>query len=192
MALLKRGLVLLMMAVGINQTQAGDTLSEDELWSRLKMPGHVALMRHARVTGFGDPSGFDINDCSTQRNLGPEGHRQAEQMGQILASHGVRNVQIISSNWCRCFDTGTDLGLGTVIREAMLDPVDKASGSREQQSLALNQWLDGLRLSEPTILITHQINITYLTETSASPGQIQVAQRLPGGQLRYLGSINLR
>jgi hypothetical protein len=37
----------------------------------------VALIRHATAPGLGDPSGFRISDCTTQRNLSQEGRDQA-------------------------------------------------------------------------------------------------------------------
>ena len=45
--------------------------------SLLKQDGVVALMRHAIAPGTGDPAGFEIGDCSTQRNLDARGRAQA-------------------------------------------------------------------------------------------------------------------
>ena len=43
--------------------------------------GNVLLIRHALAPGFGDPQNFDLNDCSTQRNLDGEGREQAFRIG---------------------------------------------------------------------------------------------------------------
>jgi len=40
--------------------------------------GDVLIMRHALAPGGGDPDNFDLNDCSTQRNLDSEGRQQVE------------------------------------------------------------------------------------------------------------------
>ena len=34
---------------------------------------HVLLMRHADAPGYGDPQGYQLNQCSSQRNLGERG-----------------------------------------------------------------------------------------------------------------------
>ena len=39
----------------------------------LKDGQHVLLMRHADAPGYGDPAGYDIGQCPTQRNLGDYG-----------------------------------------------------------------------------------------------------------------------
>ncbi len=42
-------------------------------WDALKQPGAIALMRHALAPGGGDPEGFTLGDCATQRNLDARG-----------------------------------------------------------------------------------------------------------------------
>jgi hypothetical protein len=40
------------------------------LWAALRAGGHVALVRHGPTAGgAGDPPGFRLDDCATQRNL---------------------------------------------------------------------------------------------------------------------------
>ena len=62
---------------------------EAEAWAALRAGRHVALMRHADAPGgFGDPPGFRIEDCATQRNLSAKGRadarkdRRAAQVGR--------------------------------------------------------------------------------------------------------------
>ena len=45
---------------------------------------HVLLMRHADAPGIGDPAGYKIDQCATQRNLGERGRKQAELIGAWL------------------------------------------------------------------------------------------------------------
>ena len=47
--------------------------ASDEAWQALRQGGTVALFRHARAPGTGDPPNFRLDDCSTQRNLSDEG-----------------------------------------------------------------------------------------------------------------------
>jgi hypothetical protein len=36
---------------------------------------HLLMMRHAEAPGTGDPAGYTLDDCNTQRNLGEGGRR---------------------------------------------------------------------------------------------------------------------
>src|SRR5215211_8430504 len=47
----------------MNQANADEAAA----WAALRLGGHVALMRHADAPGAGDPPGFKLNDCTTQR-----------------------------------------------------------------------------------------------------------------------------
>jgi hypothetical protein len=64
------------------------------LWAALRAGGHVALMRHVEAPGSGDPPGFRLGDCSTQRNLSEEGRRQARTTGESFRSTGIASVTI--------------------------------------------------------------------------------------------------
>src|SRR2546422_8574484 len=70
--------------------------------------GHVALIRHGNAPpGYGgDPPGFKIDDCTTQRNLDEVGRQQAKALGESFRNHGVRVDRIRSSPRCPCIGTG--------------------------------------------------------------------------------------
>jgi hypothetical protein len=54
----------------------------ETLWSLLRSGGQVVLLRHALTTpGVGDPAGFRLDDCATQRNLSETGRRDARRIG---------------------------------------------------------------------------------------------------------------
>ena len=71
-----------------------------------------------RPGGFGDPPGFRVDDCVTQRNLSARGRADAEKIGARLKSEGIAFEKILSSPWCRCIDTATLLNLGPVETQA--------------------------------------------------------------------------
>jgi hypothetical protein len=90
-----------------------------DAWKALRAGGHVALMRHADAPGgVGDPPGFRVDDCATQRNLSEKGRADAEKIGSRLKREGIAFEKILSSLWCRCIDTAKLLNLGTVETEA--------------------------------------------------------------------------
>src|ERR1700693_4405740 len=82
----------------------------NEAWKALVEGGQVALVRHGNAPGpslgaGGDPPGFRIGDCRTQRNLDETGRGEAKTLGAAFRSHGVRVDRVQSSPWCRCMDT---------------------------------------------------------------------------------------
>ena len=80
----------------------------DPAWAALRAGGAVVVLRHAQtVPGIGDPPGFRLQDCSTQRNLSEEGRQQARRLGETLRRAGVKVDEVLSSRWCRCLDTAT-------------------------------------------------------------------------------------
>jgi len=59
-------------------------------WEALRKCGYVALMRHADAPGgAGDPPGFKLDDCSTQRNLSERGRADAVAMGAQTRANGI-------------------------------------------------------------------------------------------------------
>ncbi|WP_370626020.1 histidine phosphatase family protein [Polynucleobacter sp. 71A-WALBACH] len=87
-------------------------LAQSELASKLNDGMHVLLMRHADAPGYGDPQNYQISQCSTQRNLGDSGRKQAKRIGEWLANQEIQQAKIYSSPWCRCVDTATLLNRG--------------------------------------------------------------------------------
>jgi len=80
----------------------------------LAAPGGVGLMRHARAPGTGDPPGFRLGDCATQRNLDDGGRGQARELGERLRAAGLAGAAVLASPWCRTTETAVLLGLGPV------------------------------------------------------------------------------
>lgn len=57
------------------------------------------LIRHGNAPpGYGgDPPGFKIDDCRTQRNLDEVGRQESRALGEALRKHGVRVDRTLSS-----------------------------------------------------------------------------------------------
>src|SRR5215510_13469411 len=79
---------------------------EATVWDALRAGEHVALVRHAgTVGGSGDPPGFKLDDCSTQRNLTLKGRNEARRLGEMFRVQEVPVARVLSSQWCRCIET---------------------------------------------------------------------------------------
>ncbi|MBS4046785.1 MAG: histidine phosphatase family protein [Alphaproteobacteria bacterium] len=148
-----------------------------ELWQALRSGEAVALMRHAEAPGTGDPAGFRLDDCSTQRNLSAAGRDQAARLGERFRSNGITGAEIRSSAWCRCRDTASGLGLGPVQVAAPLNSFFGASGRAEDATAGLRQLIAGLPAGKPAVLVTHQVNITALTGIYPRSGEMVVLRR---------------
>ncbi len=160
---------------------AGDPLSA------LRSPGHLAMIRHASAPGVLDPSGFRLDDCSTQRNLSAGGRAQAARMGDLLRAVDVASAHVYSSPWCRCLDTATLMKLGEVTQQPLLSYFGPAPEPRARQLEALRAWIGRLELAQPTLLVTHQVVISGIAETGAGDGEIIVLRREADGRLTVQG-----
>lgn len=158
-----------------------------DLWSALRSPGHLALIRHAAAPGNFDPPGFTLGDCTTQRNLSSDGRLQAVQMGDLLRRNGISAARVHSSQWCRCLETATLLNLGEVAPLPLLNSFAEDRGRMTQQTEALRAWIGRQDLGAPTLLVTHQVVISALSDASAGNGEIMVMRRDADGRLVLVG-----
>jgi 8-oxo-(d)GTP phosphatase len=162
-----------------------------EMLADLSEPGTLLLLRHALAPGTGDPPGFVLGDCSTQRNLSDAGREQARALGERLRQAGIVQARIYSSRWCRCMETAELLDLGPVQPLPALDSFfqDRSQGAARTQ--AARNFLDELPAGPPVILVTHQVNITGLTgQFTASGSGVLARVPAPGdGDLELLGVL---
>jgi len=163
-----------------------------DLWQRLQSGGYVLLIRHAAtVPGVGDPPGFRLAVCSTQRNLSGQGREQARALGAALRNRGVPLGPVLSSRWCRCLDTAR-LAFGRVEQAPMLDSMfnDSAASGRAKVNEVLAHCgafgTEGAKTN--LVLVTHDVNIRALVGLYVAPGEIVVTR--PGdGRLDVVGRL---
>lgn len=86
----------------------------EDPWTIWKQPGVHAIMRHATAPGFGDPDGFTLGQCQTQRDLNETGRKEARALGQSIRNKGIELTAVYSSQWCRCLHTAEELDVGKV------------------------------------------------------------------------------
>lgn len=153
---------------------AGDAA---DAWKALRAGGHVALMRHADAPGgVGDPPGFQVDDCATQRNLSEKGRMDAEKIGSRLKREGIAFEKILSSPWCRCIDTGKLLNLGTVETEATFGNVVVLRDQRETLTAGARALIAKWTARGNLLVVTHGANIFALTGISPASGEIIVVR----------------
>ena len=79
--------------------------SNEKLINSLKKGGKLIFIRHAYAPGNGDPKNFNLNDCTSQRNLNLEGINQSKKIGLFFNINKIQLDKVLSSEWCRCKDT---------------------------------------------------------------------------------------
>ncbi|MBR0555499.1 histidine phosphatase family protein [Ciceribacter sp. L1K23] len=151
---------------------AGGARAAVDHWAELRSGRAVMLLRHALAPGTGDPPGFRIGACETQRNLSDEGRAQAGRIGDLFRDNGVSAAAVYSSQWCRCLDTAEGLALGDVTEQPLLNSFFGNREDGEAQTQALAAWMATLPTSGPVVLVTHQVNITGLTGIVPASGEL--------------------
>jgi phosphohistidine phosphatase SixA len=164
--------------------------AEEALWTALRTGAAVALIRHALAPGTGDPGGFRLGDCTTQRNLSDEGRRQARQLGAAFRKNGIASAQVLSSRWCRCLETARLLDLGPVEPLPSLDSFFTQRGRGPAQTATLREFLSQPHDGSARVLVTHQVNITGLTGVVPGSGEMVVVQPMADGAMRVMGRLN--
>ena len=160
--------------------------SASELSESLKKSDSVLLMRHALAPGIGDPAGYKLQDCKSQRNLDATGRAQAQKTGQWLKAQGVGNALVFSSAWCRCKETAENLAFGTPALEASLNSFfdDMRQGSQSNanlQKFIANQLK--AKGDKALVLVTHQVNITQFTGETVGSGDMVLAKVNAAGKM---------
>lgn len=168
--MLRRALLFLLLC--------GPAAAQDDTLALLRQPGAVAIMRHARAPGTGDPPGFRLGECATQRNLDEAGREQARRIGARLRAAGVA-APVYASEWCRTRETAELLAVGPVQPLPALNSFFGDRAPEAAQTAALRAFMDGL--DGPAVLVTHQVNITALTGVFPADGEMLVLRRGPAG-----------
>jgi len=163
---------------------------EAAAWTALHAGRHVALMRHTDAPGgAGDPPGFRLDDCATQRNLSARGRADALRIGARLRAEGIAVERILSSPWCRCIDTATLLQLGPVEAEPTFGNVVVLSDQRATLTAGARAVIDQWTGSGILLVVTHGANIFALTGISPASGEIVVVRSGSGGSSEPVGRL---
>lgn len=167
------------LALLLTATPMGAFANEREAWAALVKGGYVALIRHGNAPpGYGDPPGFKLDDCATQRNLDERGRAEARAIGQAFRQHRVPVDKILSSPWCRCLETARLMALGPV--ESVMAV---ASSDRSPERLGvLKQMVADWRGPGMLVLVTHAFTINSLVKFMPAQADVVVVRPKPGDQ----------
>ena len=137
---------------------------------------YVIVARHADAPGRGEPAGFDLNDCNTQRNLSDKGRNEARNLGATLRARGINVTKVLTSRWCRARETAELMNFGPIENAPIFDNL-------EFNKQHANELLDGERKliaswRGPGVLlvVSHGSNIKALTGIDADQSAVLVVR----------------
>lgn len=137
----------------------------------LRQGGCAVLIRHAQTEpGIGDPPGFKLDQCNSQRQLSIAGREAARNMGRWFKTRGLAPSEVRSSQWCRCKDTA-ELAFGRASEWPALNSTFGDSSLQPSQTQELRQRLRQIPASKFEVWVTHQVNMTHLTDEYPAMGE---------------------
>lgn len=166
--------------------------ADDALWALLRTGGQVVLLRHASTPpAVGDPPGFRLEDCATQRNLTDVGREEARRIGAAFKARAIPVERVLSSRWCRCVDTAR-LAFGSAepwepLSSLFADRTRQAEQTRAFRSLAGDKPSGG-----NVILVTHGANILAFVGVSPAMAEMVIVTPQGGGAFTVAGRLSTR
>ena len=164
-----------------------NAFSSEHILNSLKEGKKLVFIRHAIAPGNGDPNNFDLNDCSTQRNLDKNGVKQSKKIGLFFKKNKIKIDKVLSSEWCRCKDTAKYAFQNFETFDALNSFYDVRFEANEAKQIKdlknyIKNWDDDKNL----VLVTHFVVISSILNTGSSSGEIIISDK----NLNIIGSVN--
>ena len=177
---------LLIIFITISSVVKAD--SSQTLINELQKGGKLIFIRHAYAPGGGDPDNFDINDCSTQRNLSDSGRVQSKKIGNFFKENDIPIKLVISSEWCRCKETAL-IAFKNYETENFLNSFYSAkfAKNRKMQMKKLKDYVKSWNGDKNLVLVTHYVVISEALDYAPSSGEIVIADK----NFKKLNSIEI-
>ncbi len=161
--------------------------SDDKILKSLKEGKKLVFIRHAIAPGNGDPNNFDINDCSTQRNLDEKGIEESKKIGLFFKNNKIKIDKVLSSQWCRCKDTAKYAFKNFETFDALNSFYDEKFAENETKQIKdLKNYIKNWDSDENLVLVTHFVVISSILNIGASSGEIIISDK----NFNIIDSIN--
>ena len=150
-------------------------ISANDFKSILKNGGKLIFIRHAFAPGSGDPNGFDILNCTTQRNLNMEGIEQAKRIGLLFIDNDIPINKVLSSEWCRCKQTA-EYAFNDYETKSFLNSFfsEEFYHNKNKQIKELREYIKNWNGKNNLIFVTHYVLISEILNLPVSSGEIVV------------------
>lgn len=166
---------LALLFIFISLVFSNQAFSNDDLIQSLKEGGKIIFIRHAYAPGGGDPDNFDVNDCSTQRNLNNEGISQSKLIGEFFVKNKIQIDQVLSSEWCRCKDTAKYAFKNFKTFNALNSFFSsKFAQNEDKQIKDLKNFIQNWKSEKNLVLVTHYVVISSMLNMAVGSGEIVI------------------
>ena len=167
---------LLIIFISINSPIKAD--SNQNVINELKSGGNLIFIRHAYAPGGGDPINFDINKCSTQRNLSDSGRKQATEIGSFFKKNNIQVDKVYSSEWCRCKETAL-FAFNEFETKNFLNSFfsSKFAKNKDSQIEKLKEFINNWDGKNNIIFVTHYVVISEILNYAPSSGEIVISNK---------------
>ena len=167
---------LLLIFITINSPVKAD-LNQNMIYE-LKQGGKLIFIRHAYAPGGGDPINFDINKCSTQRNLSDSGRNQASEIGSFFKNNNILVDKVYSSEWCRCKETAL-IAFKEFETKNFLNSFfsSKFTKNKDSQIEKLKEFINNWDGKNNVIFVTHYVVISEILNYAPSSGEIVISNK---------------
>jgi len=153
--------------------------SSEKKWEFAQEGNKIILIRHSLAPGGGDPAGFKIDDCKTQRNLNWTGINQSKKIGKLFIKNKIPIDQVLSSQWCRCKDTAKHAFGNYKEFKALNSTFQSMYNKNETKQLKelysfVEKWEGN---GKNLVLVTHYSIITAVTNVIPISGEIIIVDK---------------
>ena len=167
--------------------QLNYSFANDRVIESLKEGDKLIFIRHALAPGNGDPENFELQDCSTQRNLNEIGIQQSKKIGLIFKKNEIKIDNIYSSEWCRCKDTAKYAFDDFETFDALNSFYDiRFAANEDKQIKDFYEFIDSIDSKNNIVFVTHYVVIGAILNIGTSSGEIVVTDK----NLNIIGSID--
>ena len=178
----------LLIIIFISLTQSIKADLNKNLMNQLEDGGKLIFIRHAYAPGSGDPNNFNLNDCSTQRNLSIDGKKQAQYIGDFFTKNKIKIDKVLSSEWCRCKETAKiafkDFSTTNFLNSFYSS---KYAKNKNKQVKELNSYIKKFKSNKNLVLVTHYVLISEVLNYAPSSGEIVVSDK----NFNIIGTIEI-
>ena len=144
----------------------------------LKEGKKIIFIRHALAPGNGDPDNFNINDCTTQRNLSKNGIIQSKKIGLLFEKNKIKIDKVLSSEWCRCKDTAKIAFKNFETFNALNSFYDEKFALNEDKQIKnLKKYIKSWESDKNLILVTHFVVISSILNVGTSSGEMIISDK---------------
>ena len=152
--------------------------SKKNIIENLKVGGKLIFIRHAYAPGGGGPENFNINDCSTQRNLSESGRIQSRKIGNFFTENKIKIEKVYSSEWCRCKETAS-LAFKNFKTKSFLNSFfsSKFAQNKNSQMRDFQKFLLDWDQKTNLIFVTHYVVISEILDYPSSSGEIVISNK---------------